>query len=234
MDLGSRYPTRFLREYVKWKVKSDPIYAVVPTHLPPAAPLLDLGCGIGILELYLRTQGCTGSITGIDHDEKKIAIARSVTSGMPDFTFVIGDARSPLPGMSNVVMFDLLHYFDDSDQRAILSHIADALPADGVAIIREGLRERNMRYWLTYWGEVFARLNGWMKAARLNFPRREVFDRAFPPPDFSIDASRSSGWFPTNNYVFVVRRVRGNAVASAPAHDSHARIAPDLAGHRNR
>jgi SAM-dependent methyltransferase len=207
MRLAERYPTRFLREYVKWKVRMDPIYGSVLPHLSPTpSPLIDLGCGVGILELVLRDKGLTVPLIGIDHDEKKIAIARQVMSSERDVQFIAGDARQPLPDRGNVVMFDLLHYFTGDEQRSILANVAAALPPGGVAIIRDGLREPNFRYRFTYYGEVFARMNGWLKAERLNFPTRELIELAFPAPQFSIESKLLAGILPTNNYLFVIKR----------------------------
>ena len=207
MRLAERYPTRFLREYVKWKVRMDPIYGSVLPHLPPTpSSLIDLGCGVGILELILRENGFTAPLIGIDHDEKKIAIARQVMASDRDVKFIAGDARQSLPERGNVVMFDLLHYFTEDDQRSILSNVAAALAAGGVAIIRDGLRESNFRYWFTYYGEVFARVNGWLKAERLNFPTRSLIEQAFPAPHFSIESRLLAGILPTNNYLFVIKR----------------------------
>lgn len=207
MDIAARYPTRFLRSYVRWKLALDPIYATVPANVhSTTVPLIDLGCGIGILEMYLRSQRVGAPIIGVDHDERKIAIARNVTAEFSDVTFVLGSVRTALPGHGNVVMFDLLHYFNDDDQRRILANIAQALPPGGVAIIRDGLREPKLRYWLTYFGEVFARMNGWLKAEELNFPTRDAFETAFPPPEFTIQSRLFAGRLPTNNYLFVVER----------------------------
>jgi SAM-dependent methyltransferase len=185
----------------------DPIYGTVLPRLPsPTAPLIDLGCGVGILALVLRDKGFAGPITGIDHDREKIAVAAAVSAGLEGVEFIAGDARQPLPRSGNVVLFDVLHYFSDEDQRQILANVAAALPRGGVAIIRDGLREPNLRYWFTYVGEVFARVNGWLKAERLNFPRREVFEAVFPAPEFSIASERLAGVLPTNNFLFVVTR----------------------------
>ena len=207
MGIEDRYPTRFLREYVKWKVRMDPIYGSVIPHLPShPVPLIDLGCGVGILPLVLRSRGVDAPIIGIDHDEKKIAIGRQVLRDERNIELIAGDARSPLPAQGNVVMFDLLHYFTDDEQRAILANVAAALVPGGVAIIRDGLREPNFRYRLTYYGEVFARLNGWLKAERLNFPTRALIEGAFAAPHFSIESHLLAGVLPTNNYLFVIRR----------------------------
>jgi SAM-dependent methyltransferase len=207
VNIPSRFPGRFLQGYVRWKVAFDPIYATVPENVHSTTePLIDLGCGVGILELTLRAQGFTAPIIGVDHDERKIAVARDVTKEFADVTYVMADARAPLPRRGNVVMFDLLHYFSDSDQQRILANIVEALPPGGTAIIREGLREPNWRYWMTYYWEVFARVNGWLKAEQLNFPTREVFSRAFPSPEFTIESRLFAGKLLTNNYLFVIRR----------------------------
>lgn len=103
-------------------------------------------------------------------------------------------------------MLDVLHYFNDEDQQRILTNIADALPPGGVAIIRDGLKEPNLRYWVMYCGEIFAMNNGWLKGEHLNFPRRELFCRAFPAPEFTIESRPLSGRL-LNNHLFIVRRV---------------------------
>jgi 2-polyprenyl-3-methyl-5-hydroxy-6-metoxy-1,4-benzoquinol methylase len=57
--------------------------------------ILDLGCGVGDLYDYLRTQGFTGKYIGIDHNEDLIAAAKlkypdcefSVSSDPAQFSF---------------------------------------------------------------------------------------------------------------------------------------------------
>ena len=100
----------------------DPVYAAVFERIRETAdPVLDVGCGVGILAAYLRARGFGAAIRGIDHDERKVAVARRV---IEDATFEVGDARTAMGAGGTVVLLDLLHYFGSGDQAAILGAAA--------------------------------------------------------------------------------------------------------------
>jgi SAM-dependent methyltransferase len=195
----ARYPTRFLRAYVRSKVRTDPVYAAVFERLRESdQPLLDVGCGIGILPLYLRERGFTAPIQGVDHDERKIAIARSV---VPDAELRIGDARTAIDRGGTIVLLDLLHYFTSEEQAGILT--AAAAQA-AMVIIREAIRDGSWRYRVTYAQEMFSRLVRWLRAERLHFPTRDDVIRPFA--GFDVEVVPLYGLTPFNNYLFVFRR----------------------------
>ena len=156
-------------------------------------PMADLGCGAGVLAAYLRARGFDAPITGIDHDARKIAVARDLA--LPDATFLVGRASArPEP---IIVMLDLLHYFDDDGQAALLRAAARA----DLVIIRDAVRDGTWRYRATYAQETFARAVRWLKADRLNFPRRETIVDAFD--GFEREIVPLWGRTPFNNYLFV-------------------------------
>lgn len=198
-SIAARYPTRFLREYVRWKIRLDPVYAAVFERLRGSEqPLLDVGCGIGILALYLRARGFEAPIRGIDHDGRKIAIARTV---MPDAAFDVADARQATSGGSTIVLLDLLHYFRAEERAGILA--AAAANATTV-IIRDAIRDGSWRYRVTYLQEVFSRAVRWLRAERLRFPAREELMRPFAK--FDAEVVPLYGRTPFNNYLFVFKR----------------------------
>ena len=83
-------PERQYYWYVRCKLASDPLYAEETVALRDTeAPLLDLGCGIGLLAHALRAQGYTGTYVGIDNDIGKIAAAQAAAAR--------GSARHKLP-----------------------------------------------------------------------------------------------------------------------------------------
>jgi len=196
--LAARYPTLFLRAYVRSKLRIDPAYDAVFDRVNGSdAPLLDIGCGIGILALYLRARGFSAPIRGIDHDERKIAIARSV---VPEATFEVGDARTSIDG-STIVLLDLLHYFRSDEQQRIL---ASAAASATTVIIRDAVRDGSWRYRITYAQEMFSRASRWLRAERLHFPTRDEVMRPFG--EFSAEVVPLYGRTPFNNYLFVFRR----------------------------
>ena len=198
-SVAALYPTRFLRSYVRSKVASDPVYAAVLERA--RGPIVDVGCGAGVLAAYLRARGCNVPVRGIDHDPRKIAVAQSL--GLPNATFTAGDAMEA-DLRDTVVLLDLLHYLDDAAQASLLRRAAAS--ADAV-IIREAVRDGSWRYRLTYLQEAFARATRWLRAERLNFPAREAI--AGPFGGFDAEVTPLWGRTPFNNYLFVFRRSSG-------------------------
>ena len=188
--------------YVRAKLATDPVYEAVLEHLRGSdLPVIDVGCGVGILALYLRERGFTAPIMGIDHDARKIAIAQRVAA-MDGISFSVRDARTPIALRGNVVLLDVLHYFTSDDQSAILRNAA---AAGGMILIRDAIRDGSLRYRLTYAQEALARAGGWLKAERLNFPTREAIAESLDG-EFTHDVQPMFGHSPFNNYLFSFKR----------------------------
>jgi SAM-dependent methyltransferase len=197
--IAARYPTRFLQTYVGLKIRHDPVYEAVFDRIGKTDdPLLDVGCGVGVLAAYLRARGFNAPIRGIDHDERKIAIARSV---VPDVPFGVADARTAIDDGGTVVLLDLLHYFRADDQARIL---ASAATHARRVIVRDAIRDGSWRYRLTYAQEAFSRAVRWLRAERLHFPYRENVTRPFA--NFDAEVVPLYGRTPFNNYLFVFKR----------------------------
>jgi SAM-dependent methyltransferase len=203
--LAALYDRRSLRGYVRWKVRTDPAYSAVLAALRGrGAAVVDLGCGIGLLPFYLREHGHAAPIVGIDFDRRKIDVACKAAERYEGIEFRSGDARGALPRGRDVVILDILHYFDSASQRAILDNAARSAGDDGVIVIRQGLRDGSWRYRLTAFVDGLARLLRWMKAERLNFPTRESIQTPFA--GFDAEVRPLWGRMPYNNYLFVFRR----------------------------
>lgn len=209
IDLSNRlaalYDRRALQGYVRWKVRTDPAYAAALEGLRGHEfPLVDLGCGVGLLAFYLREHGYSAPIVGVDFDARKIEVARSAAQRYRGIDFIEGDARNPLPDEHNVVILDILHYFDAASQQKILTNAARAVPPGGAVILRQPVRDDSWRYRLTAAVDSLARTVRWMKAESLNYPTREEVTRAFP--GFTQDIRPLWGRMPYNTYFFVFTR----------------------------
>lgn len=205
--LAALYGGRSLQGYVRWKVRMDPAYAAVRDVLHGRSrPVVDLGCGVGLLAFYLREHGHSGSMVGIDFDQRKIEYARKAAERYQDIEFISGDARDPLPRDHDVVILDILHYFDSASQQTILANAARAAGDDGLVIIRQGIRDGSWRHRLTAFVDGLARVFRWMKAEHLNFPTREEIEAPFT--DFVAEVRPLWGRMPYNSYLFVFRKKR--------------------------
>jgi len=200
--LASLYERRALKEYVRWKVRTDPVYGAALAGLRGRdLPLIDLGCGVGLLAFYLREHGYDAPVIGVDFDERKIAAARAAARRYREVDFLAADARGPLPDGHNVVILDILHYFDSESQKTILTNAARAVPPGGAVVIRQPLRDASWRYRLTAVVDSLARTFGWMKAESLNYPTRE--ELAAPFAGFTHDIRPMWGAMPYNTYFAV-------------------------------
>lgn len=201
------YDVRALRKYVYWKIRTDPAYPAVAERLRgrEAQPLLDLGCGVGALPFFLRELGVTAPVIGIDFDERKIEAARQAATRYRDLDFVTGDVRNPLPDGHNVLLIDVLQYFEPASQQQILANVARAVPPGGVAIIRQGIRDDSWRHTVTRFVDRAGRAVRWLRAEKMNFPTRDDVAGPFAG-EFEIEVEPLWGRTPFNNYLFVLTR----------------------------
>lgn len=203
--VARRFTGRALQGYARWKVRSDPAYdAVYEAVRGRTTPLIDIGCGIGLLALHLRERGFTAPILGVDFDGRKIARAREAARAYTELDFIEGDARDPLPDGHDVVMLDVLQYFDHEAQQRILRNIAAVLHPGMIFVMRQGVRDRSWRHAVTRFVDAATRIFRWMRAEHLNFPTREEIIAPFE--GFEVDVRPLWGRTPFNNYFFVIRR----------------------------
>ncbi len=177
--IAALYPGRFDSHYVASKLRTDPLYEAVENEIRGSClPLLDLGCGLGLVAFCLRAAGVTVPISGIDYDSRKIDMAKhaAASSGDRGLSFATHDLRTGLPEhCGNVCLLDILQYFDAADQTMILQSACARLAPGGKLVIRSGLRDASIRYKITLFCDRFANATLWMKSAPAQFPTAADF-----------------------------------------------------------
>jgi len=199
---------RLLYGYAKGKIVWDPAYAAVAARLKDSRrPLLDIGCGVGLLAAHLRESGCGQTILGLEPDAAKVALAwRNVAGHYPDLEFRVGSAEE-LPAFSgDVVMLDVLHYMKPDVQQIVLGNVAECLAPGGRALIRTTFSDGSWRYRATMLEEAFVRLSGWIRGGRCIFPTREDVGRPFLARGWDVRVEPMWGRTPFNSHLIEVRR----------------------------
>ena len=192
--------------YAIGKIALDPAYPAVASILQGSQrPLLDLGCGMGLLAAYLRANGYRAPILGLDVDQRKIEIARQVL-GETGEEFHARDAMNFQDHSGDIVMLDVLHYFSDEDQRRLLKKVAASIAPRGVALIRLALNERNWRFAATKFEEWFVHFSRWIPKCGWNFPTREEVLSPFSEEGLVSDIRPMWGLTPFNSHLFAFRR----------------------------
>jgi len=196
------------RRYVRGKLKWDPLFeAIAPLLAGSSRPLLDIGCGLGLLGQYLRERGAGMPYLGVDPDGAKIEEARAAAmAGALDIDFATLDASS-LPAFGgDVALIDVLHYLPADLQRQALANAAARVVPGGLLVIRNVLRDDSWRYRLTVAEERFAAALGWMRFATGHFPRREDIESPLASLGFDVRVEPLWGATPFNSYLIVARR----------------------------
>ena len=207
--VASLFGARWLRHYVSSKLRSDPVFPAAFELLSESRqPILDVGCGVGLLGFYLRERGSDAAVVGVDTDGRKIrqgvAAAKTRYGGIE---FIEQDARKELPQFQgNVALLDVLHYVAPADQARLLGELAARVAPSGLLLLRDAPREQTARFWATYVGEVFAQTISWNIGAPLHFPTRESITAAFNEAEFTREERPAWGGTPFNNRLFIFRR----------------------------
>jgi 2-polyprenyl-3-methyl-5-hydroxy-6-metoxy-1,4-benzoquinol methylase len=195
---------------VRGKLRHDRIYATAYDLLRRSNdPILDVGCGVGLLAFYLRERACRQPVLGLDLDARKIHYGNKVAlAHYRDVDLRHQDALGRMPVFSgNVALFDVLHYLPQAMQSSLLSHLAGCVAPGGLLIIRDCPRESRPRFWMTWLAEKFAQTISWNLNVGLHFPSRTGIDGIFSESEFERESRPLWGTSPFNNHLFVFRKV---------------------------
>jgi 2-polyprenyl-3-methyl-5-hydroxy-6-metoxy-1,4-benzoquinol methylase len=197
-----------LRRYARVKLRRDPVYAAAAAHVDGiAAPVLDIGCGIGLLGLYLRARGFRDRYVGIDCDHSKVSEARRCGAAQdPALTFATADAAALPAFRGTVVLLDILHYLHGDQQQELLRAAASRTAAGAVLIIRTALREPTWRYVATVCEERVLYGVGWMQMPARHFPRQNEIESALHHAGLETHTRPLWGDTPFASFLIVARR----------------------------
>jgi len=205
--IGARFVRRGHRHYPASKAHMDPAYAAVARELEgDGRPLLDIGCGLGLLGLYLRESGWRGEYLGTDFDADKVAAARAAAEGLPAMRFVEGDARVLPASSGHVVLLDVLHYLPQDDQAALLREAAVRVAPGAMLLVRNVLRAPNWRFRATVVEEWLLHATRWMRSPARHFPTRAEIEAPLREAGFEVDASPLWGNTPFNSFLLLALR----------------------------
>lgn len=204
-----KFPLFVPRGYVVVKVLVDPLYAaVMPVLRPTREPLLDIGCGMGVLAFYLREHGWEPPCTGVDLDARKVAVARRIQHRWPGvFDFRTADVTQGLPEHhGSVALLDVLQYLPPDAQTALLIAAAGRVSANGVLVIRNAMADTGRRQGFTQLTDRLARWWRWMGAVPKSYPERSAICDTLAAHGLHGEFKPLWGRTPFHNWLGVFRR----------------------------
>ena len=204
------FTSRWDYHYSRGKLASDPLYPGVCDALRGSqAPLLDLGCGLGLLAHALRSDGIALPYRGVDNDAGKIARAEAAASraALPEVSFACIDLAHELPAHSgSVVILDVLQYLAPEAQGRLLDGAFAMLTPGARLVIRTGLADGGRRARLTHAVDAFSRVLGWMNAAPKQYPNAEALRARLDAAGLESQFTALYGNTPFNNWRIVATK----------------------------
>ncbi|HLT43531.1 MAG TPA: methyltransferase domain-containing protein [Luteimonas sp.] len=204
--LGNRYDYY----YTLTKLRTDPLYpGVLDALRGSGAPLLDLGCGLGLLAHALRRDGQGLDYAGVDIDAPKIARARRIAerAGLEGVRFDVVDLAAGYPPHSgSVAILDVLQFLTREQQATLLDAAIAMLAPGALLVMRAALDDGGTRIRRTRFGDRFAALTGWMPDRPKHYPTIDELRARFDAAGLAADIRPWFGSTPFNNWMVVARK----------------------------
>lgn len=206
-----RFANRRDYYYSRGKLGSDPLYPGVLTALDGScrSPLLDIGCGLGLLAHVLRQHGDAQAYHGIDVDADKIARAQRAAgrAGLPLARFSCVDASAALPAhQGNVALLDVLQYLPAGAQQQLLMAAAARVAPGARLVIRTTLADNSGRDRTTRITDMLAHLVGWMGTRPRHYPDAASVRAPLLQAGLQLQMTPLYGNTPFNNWLIVATR----------------------------
>ncbi|HSO39040.1 MAG TPA: class I SAM-dependent methyltransferase [Labilithrix sp.] len=168
-EVAALYRSRAAYWYVRTKLGMDPVARALLALAPPGGfgDVVDIACGRGQVARLLMAAGLATSVTGIDWDSDKIAIATEASAGRAGVSFARGDVTTAeIPRADTVLLIDILHYLTRAEQDDLLVRAARA--ARGRVIVRDVDPDRGATSALTQGWEWVTTTLGYNRGARVS------------------------------------------------------------------
>jgi SAM-dependent methyltransferase len=207
-DAHARYAglSRSVQGYVRGKLSWDPVYRQLAMLAPFPEPVLDLGCGNGLLLVLLATLQPGLQAIGVDWDDSRLGQARSATESLQSVRIECGDVRDlPIPASGTIFLVDVLHYLEPGAQDEVLRRSAGALSAQGRLYVRDVDRTTELRSVINRWQERVGRAIGLHKARGLHFRASSELTSVLSQLGMEVSTAPSWGRLPLSNRLIEAR-----------------------------
>jgi 2-polyprenyl-3-methyl-5-hydroxy-6-metoxy-1,4-benzoquinol methylase len=212
-----RYQGEFVEQFVRWKMKMDPMFVGLDSVVPRQGFILDLGCGYGIASHWLAQFTNTRHILGVDYDEDKIRVAHRTAPHNDHVKFETRDILQwEYPPCDAVLLLDVLHYWTPEKQRFILQKAAHALRPGGCLVLRDAARTDDSAHERVAYWEKFATAIGHNKTEEgLHFQTLEEMQAALQAAGFGRWYLKSEGGRDSNVLIIATMEEEVQPVWSA-------------------
>lgn len=201
------YKGPFLEWYLRVKIRLEKNYELFDKIIPREADIIDIGCGYGFLAYMLHFVSEKRSVTGIDYDSDKIAVANNCISKDDDIQFFATDALEYQYSPKDVfIINDVLHYLSEEKQERLITTCIHNLNPNGIIIIRDADSNLGKKHWGTLYTEFFSTKFGFNKMGeeKLSFTSSTKINEIALKNNMNIEIIDATRF--TSNIVYILKK----------------------------
>lgn len=134
----NRYPLLIPRIYNHLRLAIMPLEAIAAV-VPATSTILDIGCGYGLLDIYLAETSSNRTVIGSELNSKRVRIAKHVSQDLENVKFFEENLLHPdrVQNIDCILLIDFLHHVSYAQQSELLATIYSLLPNGGTLIIKD-------------------------------------------------------------------------------------------------
>lgn len=180
---------------VKWFIFP---FKKMEEYLPVEGEVVDIGCGEGVLTIYLALKSKKRRVYGIDLDKRRIVLAKKAAFELKNIRFLLEDALLWRKKVDAIVVSDVFHHFLPTDQENFLEKAYKLLRKNGILVIKEINRDDVIRSKLSrFWDYLL------YPADSVNYWSTKKLVRKLKTLGFQVDFFRASVLFPGSTIVYI-------------------------------
>jgi SAM-dependent methyltransferase len=194
---------RWLRGYIQGKLTADPVFDTALTAVQGTSGMIvDLGCGLGLLGLFLYFHGHDAKYRGCDLGGWKIIAGINASNRLGhQLDLQQGNLLNfPLDNAEIICAFDILHYLPKREQEFLIRRLASAARNGSTVLIRNGVRGCGWRSIMTLLEEWWTRMTGWIQGGTINFPELKHLISTFEKERCQVETKPLWGKTPFSSY----------------------------------
>ncbi len=176
-----------------------------------AGRVLEVGCGHGLLSLYLALSSPGRHVEGIDIDTHKIALAQAaagaLTPGEANVTFAaVEPGDMPTGPFDVIVINDVLYLMPPELRRSVLAACVERLALDAVLLVKELDTAPRWKYEIGRLQEILAtRILRYTQGADMEIAPMQDFVDQLERLGLSVRSLRVDRGFPHSHHLLIAR-----------------------------
>ncbi len=178
-------------------------------EVPGSGPVLDLGCGQGLVALALAMAAPGRQVVGIEREARKVSAARMAGEGLANLSFRAGDIfeLDDEGRFDAVLLVDVLYLWEEPHKRRILRTAHRALRKGGLLLVQEVVTRPRLKYAVALLQEWLAlRVLRTTSSGGVNYVSREENESLLRSCGFEVESVPFHRRVPYAHFLFRCRK----------------------------